>query len=241
MHFVKFYGQRTLLLALTLVLALVLSACDDEPEAAVVEEPVVAEEVVEAEADVEVVEEAEAEAEADVDAVTTAVETEVIEDTDVITQTEVLTETEQVEIVTETTVMTDTDVTVDTETDVKTEVSTETADVDDTAFALIIIEDEAGNAILGDAAEQRPIYVYTGNDEGLILDPDFEAIEFNDEIIVGEGLDQELLGEIDNDGFLQLTYNERPLYRFVGEEGMDAELAIERGFSPLSEAGELFE
>jgi len=232
-----------------LVLALFISACDNEPEGVVVEEPVVVEgegEVVEGEA--EVVEgEAEGEGEVEVVEGETEVETEVmtdtqvITDTDVITETLVTTETDEIEVETETTVITETEVSVDTETDVETEVITDTEDIDESeAFAIVLIADSAGGQFLGDPVENRP--VFTSESEELIDDERFEPIEFSEELVFGEGLDSALFDEIDQDGVRVLTFNGRPLYRFVGDEGEDWRTpAGELGLSPLTAEGELGE
>lgn len=248
MTFSKLRGARLVLLSVMLMLALMITACDSDDDD-IVEEPAISSEVVEEDAEVAVVEveedaevAAEAEVESDVDVVETTVDTEVITDTDVITETEVMTETEAVEIVTETTVMTDTDIAVETSSDVDTATTVEKADVDtEVAFAIIVLVDEAGNEVIADAAEQRPLFTYTGNDEGLIVDADFEAVEYNEDLVLGEGVDDELLGWIDNDGLNQLTFNERPIYRYVGSEEDFNMIATEREFSPLSTTGELFD
>lgn len=230
----RFEGKRLILLSLLLVLALFVAACgQDEPEVVVAP----AAEVVEPEA--EVVEEEAAVDE--VDAVATTVVTDTIVDTDVITQIEVITQTDvaEVEVVTE--VVTDTDVTVDTASDVETDVTTITESVTTGQdFAVILLSDAAGNQFLGDPLGQQPIFASEG--EELIADPRFEPIQAGEGAVYGEGVDQTLFGEIEGNGIRQLTYNNRPLYRFVGEEGEDWRTpATELGLSPVTDEGEFGE
>jgi hypothetical protein len=229
--------KHLLLLPLLLVLALAMVACgQDEPEAVVPADTgavVVDETAVDEAAVVEqevVVDE--------VDAVATTVVTETIVDTDVITEIEVLTQTDTatVRIVTE--VMTDTDVMVETDTTTESDVTVRTEDVDTgQAFAIIVIADAAGNQFLGDPLSQRP--VFASESEALTVDPRFEAITAGEATLLGEGLDQNRIGEIDRDGVRQLTYNNRPLYRFTGEENEDWRTpAGELGLWPLTAEGD---
>lgn len=227
--------RHGLLLSLLLVLALFVAACgQDEP--ATVTEPADADQAAVVEATVVVTE-----ADDEVDAVSTTVVTDTIVDTDVITEIEVLTQTDvaEVEIVTE--VMTDTDVTVDTASSTESEVITESEDVDTgQAFAVIVIADGAGAQFLGDPLEQRP--VFASENEALVVDERFEPLAIGEETIFGEGVDQNLFGEIDRDGMRQLTYNNHPLYRFTGEEGEDwRSYTGQLGLSPLTAEGEFGE
>lgn len=235
MNVPKLEGKRLILLSLLLVLALFVAACgQDEPEVVVApagEEAAVVEEeaaVVEEEVDTD-----------EVDAVATTVVTDTIVDTDVITEIEVLTQTDvaEVEVVTE--VMTDTDVTVDTASDTETETETITEDVDTgQSLAIVLITDATGNEFLGDPLEQRPVFA---SDE-LIVDERFEPIRAGEDVVFGEGLDTNLYGEINQGGVNYLTYNNRILYRFIGEDNEDWNIAAgELGLSPLSREGEFVE
>lgn len=251
--------QKTQVLfgSLMLVLLLALSACgNDQPE--VVDEPVVSEDVVDTEADVdaEVAVDAEADAEVDaeadaeaganaeataeeLEAVETAVmtETETLVDTDVITEVAVMTETESAEIIVETTVMTDTEVSIDTETMTDTDVTVERDDAGSSGgMGIVIITDSAGNNVLGDPLNEQP---YFAGEQGFAQDDNFEAVHADDEIIMGEGFDQELVGEQEENGVRQLTYNNYYLYRYVGPgDGDWRQLAQDFGVSPLTPEGE---
>lgn len=250
--------------ALALMLIFSVSACNnDEPE--VVEAPVAvdgeadvaadadadADVAVDAEADVTVEAEEETVVAADseidtddVDAVSTSVMTDTIIDTDVITEVEVITQVEAAEIQVDTTVMTDTDVTVDRASDTESDVTVETEDVDTSATtAIIVMTDSAGGTFLGDPVEQRPFFV---SEQGeMVVHEDFEPIEVNDDIIYDEGLDQNMFGEIDQDGRIILTYNDTPLYRYVGPDGGDWRTAANdlglRQITPEGEMGDMSE
>lgn len=234
MNVPKLEGKRLILLSLLLVLALFVAACgQDEPEVVVApagEEAAVVEQeaaVVEEEAAVD-----------EVDAVATTVITDTIVDTNVITQIEVITQTDvaEVEVVTE--VITDTDVTVNTASDTESDVTTITESVTTGQnFTIIVLSDAAGNQFLGDALGQHPVFASEGT--AAITDPRFEPIQAGEGAVYGEGVNQALFGEVDQNGIRQLTYNNRPLYRFTGEASEDWRTsATELGLSPLTATGE---
>lgn len=245
------------IVALALMLIFSVSACDnDEPE--VVEAPAAvdseadvatdadADVAVDAEADVTVEAEEEAVVAADseidtddVDAVSTSVMTDTIVDTDVITEVEVITQVEAAEIQVDTTVMTDTDVTVDRASDTESDVTVETEDVDTSATtAIIVMTDSAGGTFLGDPVEQRPFFVSEQGD--MVVHEEFEPVEVNEDIIYDEGLDQNMFGEMDQDGITILTYNDTPLYRYVGPDGGDWQTpASELGLRQITPEGEM--
>lgn len=197
-------------------------------------------------ADAEVTVEADAEVADDsavavdeVDAVSTSVMTDTIIDTDVITEVEVITQVEAAEIEVETTVMTDTDVTIDRASDTESDVTVETEDVDTaSSTAIIVMTDSAGGTFLGDPVEQIPFFV--SEQEGLVVDENFEPVQISEDIIYDEGLDQTMFGEIDQDGMTQLTYNDMPLYRYVGPEGSDWQTtAGDLGLRQITPEGEM--
>ncbi len=249
----NWFGQRLGMLMVAFALVFFVSACDDNEanevdEAAVVvdgEADVVedAEVDVDAEADAEIATDAEVDTD-DVDAVETTVMTDTIIDTDVITEVEVITQVEAAEIEVETTVMTDTDVTIDRASDTESEVTVETEDVDtSSSTAIVVMTDSAGGTFLGDPVEQRPYFV--SEQDEMIVDENFEAIEFDEEIIYDEGIDQNMFGEFDNDGIRQLTYGDRTLYRYTGPEDGDWRAAAEelglRQLTPEGEIGDMAE
>jgi hypothetical protein len=233
-------GKNLILLSLMLTLALLIGACgDNEPE--VVEEPVVVEEE-----PVVVEEEATPEAEVVVEEEAEVVATAVVTDTGMITETEVTTETDVIEVITETMVITDTSI-VDTETEVESEVITETAELTETAesaqgaaLAIVIITDTTGVEFLGDETSQQPLFA--SDQEGMVEDERFEPVMVSEDTNLDPGLDANLFGETELDGNRILTVNDRPVYRFVGEEGEDwRTAAAEVGLSPLTAQGELGE
>lgn len=192
----------------------------------------------------------EGEATEEADEVTTEVEAEVITDTQVLTETEVITQADVAEVITETTVMTD--VTVQEDTVIDSEVMTETADLgtetapvqiqgadeaQEAGFVIIVLDVE-GSQLLADAAEERPIFALSDSSTDLIENENFEPIRVDENVAIGEGLEQSMFGVIDRDGYQQLTFNERPLYRYVGTAEEMETLASEGGFAPLTPEGE---
>lgn len=233
------HRKQIFLVSILMALVMVLSACGDdgltdEPEVVtedvvvggetdveVVEETPVAvgEDVVDADVDAEADVEADAETATDVETETsTEVEAEVIVDTDVVTQTEVFTETDITEVITETEVITDVNVITDTETVQDSAVETEQADVDTTAaVVLIIFTDAEGNRFLADEAGV-PIFAYTGTDTAPVATEEFQPLTETDQVIFGEGLDETMFLVNPESDIGQWTYNELPLYRYIGTD-----------------------
>jgi hypothetical protein len=239
--------KHMLYVPLMLLLALVVAACgSNEPQAVepagadvvVQEEAAVLESEVEASAELESEVEALEATDDEADAVSTTVVTETLVDTDVVTEVEVLTQTDVVEVQVVTEVMTDTDVIVDTASDTESNVTVTTQDVDaNETFAMILIADSAGNQFLGDPLEQRPVFASQSQD--LVVDDRFEPVIANENTLLGEGLDQNWVSEVDRNGMRQITYNNYPLYRYVGEDATGwRAAAAEAGLYPLTSAGE---
>jgi hypothetical protein len=231
-----------ILISMLVALMMVLSACGDdgatqEPAVITDDSVVTEEEAVVAEtpvtADTEVMTDTEAaETETDVET-TTEVETDVIVDTEVITETEVFTQTDVTEVITETEVMTDVNVITDTETVQDTAVITDSAEVDTSeAIVLILFTDAEGSRYLADE-EGQPIFAYTGAEGTAPASQDFEPLQASENVVVGEGLDQAMFSQVDSNGVSQMTYNDLPLYRFVGT-GDAMQLAAENEFAPLT-------
>jgi hypothetical protein len=232
-----------LLLPSLFVFALLVTACgSDEPEGVVVpgeDNEVVAGEVATGGGEAGAATEGVVVQTTDqVDAVATTVVTETLVDTDVVTQVEVFTQTDTATVKVITEVMTDTDVVVDTASDTESTVMTSTQDVDSNqAFAVILITDAAGNQFLGDPLDQRPVFASQSGTP--IADARFTPIEAGTETLLGAGLDQNRLGQLDQGGVRQLTYNDYPLYRFTGAQGEDWQSAAgELGLSPVTAEGE---
>jgi hypothetical protein len=253
LHLQNKVGKKLGLLSVALSLVLFVSACDNNQPATVDDPAVVGgdtdvvvatEEAVDVVATTEPVGEEAGDAAIDVDeadAVSTTVMTDTVVDTDVITEIEVMTETTAADIIVEQQVITDTDVTIDRDSETETDVTVETEDVDSASTsAIVLLTDAAGTAFLGDPVEQRPLFA--SQDNTMITDPNFEAIQVDDEALYGEGVDQGLLGELDQDGMRLLTYNGHPLYRYTGPEDGDWRTAAsDAGLSPLTATGEMGE
>lgn len=169
--------------------------------------------------------------------VATSVATETLTDTGVITQVEVTTETLSAEIITETTVTTDTEVGVITDTEINTSTEIERGDVNSAnAVGVIVLTDSAGNQVLGDPLNGQPIFA---GEQGFLNDSNFAVIPADDQLTSGQGFDQSLLGEQDQNGVRQLTYNNYYLYRYVGPQNGDwRSAANDSGLSPLTQQGE---
>ena len=243
--------RNTFILSLVVIIALFVSACgNDEPEtvdtlpaseSVVVDEGnnVDTEVITDTEAgttdDVTIVDTEDQSAEADV--VATSVTSETITDTDVITQIQVLTETQSADIITETTVMTNIDVTINTDTETDTSTDVERASIGDAdAAGIVIIADSAGNEVLGDALSGTPLFA---GQEGFLVNDNFEPLTTDEQIVMGEGFDQNLFGEQEQDGVRQLTFNNYYIYRYVGPVDADWRTqADEFGLSPLTPQGE---
>lgn len=105
---------------------------------------------------------------------------------------------------------------------------------------MTLIADADGNNLLGNPLEERT-YFTTQSGEYL-EDERFVPVEYREDTIFGEGLDQNLYGEVDANGVRQATYNNRPLHRFDGAADEDYNmLARERGFYSIDDRGELFD
>ena len=228
--------RHGLLLSLLLVLALFVAACgQDEPEP--VAAPVGADTADVVEATAVATEGAITTDEADV--VATTVMTDTIVDTNVITEIEVLTQTDVANIRVVTEVMTNTDVTVDTASNTESAIITETEDLNTgQALVIVLIADTAGNQFLGDPLSQRPIFA--SENEGLVVDEHFEPLIVGEQTVFDEDLDRNLVGEIDRNGIRQLTYNNHPLYRFVGGDEEDwRSYADQQQLVPLTATGDI--
>lgn len=242
------HRKHMFLASILMAFVLILSACGtDEPEVVtegvvvegdtaagvVVEEtPVIVDEEVITDTEVDVDTEADVETDTDVET-STEVETGVIVDTDVITQTEVFTETDVTEVITETEVITDVNVMTDTATVQDSSTQTEQADVDTSAaVVLILFTDTAGNRFLADE-EGQPIFAYTGTGTPPVATQDFQPLQDNGNIVVGEGLDATMFVADPESDINQLTYNDLFLYRFIGT-GDPMQLAADQDLSPLT-------
>lgn len=236
--------SRLGLAMVALSLVLFASACGDNQPAAV-DEPIVVDEG----ASLTVTEEAAVDADATtglnetdgVEAVSTTVMTDTVFDTDVITQVEVTTETTAAEIVVEQQVMTDTDVTINRDTASDTDVRVETENIASASSdAVILLTDAAGTAYLGDPIEGRPLFV--SNQDTPIVDENFTPVQMSDEMIYGEGVDQGMFGELEQNGMRQATYNGHPLYRYTGAADSDWRTAAnELGLFPVTATGDMGE
>lgn len=233
------HRKHIFLVSLMVALMMVLSACGDD---GATEEPAVITEdaVVGGDADADVVveetpvvtgEEVITDTESDVET-STEVESEVIVDTDVITETEVFTETDVTEVITETEVITDVNVITDTQTVQDSAVQTETAEIDAEAVVLILFTDTEGNRFLADE-EGQPIFAYTGTGTPPVATENFQPLQDNENVVVGEGLDAAMFTADPESDMNQLTYNGMPLYRFIGE-GDPMQLAAEQELAPLT-------
>lgn len=89
--------------------------------------------------------------------------------------------------------------------------------------------------------EQRAYYTYIGPDEPADLG-DFERVEAGESDLVGEGLDQSLLGTQKVGGVQQVTYHDRPLFRYTGDANPGDTLGQgQNDFYLISPAGEPIE
>ncbi|MBX3000069.1 MAG: hypothetical protein KF893_16225 [Caldilineaceae bacterium] len=212
------HKKHPILLSMIVVLLMVLSACGTgtTQEPAIVTEA----DVVEVDATPAAVEEAPVAAE------TPVVEEPLVEEPDVaveedITDTDVITETEETDVVT------------DTQDVQETGVQTPTVGLAATApISLTLATDAAGNRFLADQNGQ-PIFAYIGAETAVTADENFEPLQATENLEVGEGLDPAMFGQVQRNGVNQMTYNDLPLYRFVGT-GDPMQLAAQNQFAPLT-------
>lgn len=227
----KLHLKPTILLSALLVFVLVLSACGG----GTTQEPTVVTEadVIQADETTTVTEEAPVAVETPA-VETPAVETPEVEDTEVVTETEAVTDTGATGTVTETeTTQPGATGTVTGTQDVQgTGVQTPTVGMDATEpISLTLATDAAGNRFLADQ-DGQPIFAYTGTEAEFVANENFEPIHAEN-VTMGEGLDETMFGQVEQDGVNQLTYNDMPLFRFVGT-GDAMTLAAEGQFLPLS-------
>lgn len=233
--------KHSILLSMIVVLVMVLSACGTDTTqqpAVITEDAVVGGDTTAVEQETPVAVETEVDTEATVETetdveTTVEVETDVIVDTEVITETEVFTQTDVTQVITETEVITDVQVLTDTETVQDSAVMTDVAQVDTTqAVVLILFTDADGNRFLADE-EGQPIFAYIGTETAAPANQNFEPLQATQNVVVGEGLDQAMFGQVQSNGVNQMTYNDLPLYRFVGD-GDPMQMAAQNQFAPLT-------
>lgn len=206
--------RRIASILLTAAFALVFAACTttETPNAEVTTEAGVA--------TVESAGEATVETDADTTPTTEAEEdTGVITDTQEMTGTDSMTGTQEItgtQGMTDTGTMTDTQEMTDTEEITGTQGITGTGSTSGMGTVNLASSTNMGSYLVD--AEGQTLYTFDGEDEAGIDTTMWLPVEAGDSDVVGAGLDDSLLGTTDReDGTQQVTYNDRPLYRFIGD------------------------